>query len=269
MSGSVNKSSLSDLVKQSNLLRPQIGLILGSGMGELTARIQKVITIPYQNIPQLGSTSVSGHRGKMTLGHWAGQPVLVFEGRLHRYEGHSWDKVVWPVIAAHSLGVRQMILTNAAGGIRDTLQPGSFLAIRDHIEWTKPLFWKKPGFSGLGQSRPSPYSPRLASLLQFTAQQLRLDLPRGIYACLTGPSYETPAEIRALAAWGADAVGMSTAREVQTGFDLGLDCLALSLITNKAAGLSSAPLRHEEVLTQAAQCVKNLADLLEEFLKML
>jgi purine-nucleoside phosphorylase len=199
------------------------------------------------------------------LGDWAGRRTLVFQGRLHYYEGHSWEGVVGPIHAAHALGARVLILTNAAGGIHDALVPGSLMAIRDHIEWTRPGCWKIPGPGGLGPARPSPYSPRLVELLEEAAHALGMDLLRGVYASVTGPSYETPAEIRALKAWGADAVGMSTAREAQAGYELGMECAALSCITNRAAGLAAGAIHHGEVLTTATSQIPRLVELLERF----
>jgi purine-nucleoside phosphorylase len=170
------------------------------------------------------------------------------------------------VQTAAFLGARILLLTNAAGGIHEALFPGSLMALRDHIEWTRPSSWRHPGPGGLGPARPSPYSPRLLERLNQAARQLGIVLHQGVYAAVTGPSYETPAEIRALKTWGADAVGMSTAREVQMGSELGLECAAVSCITNRAAGLSQGPIHHGEVLTTAAQQREPLARLLEAFL---
>src|SRR5262249_23011736 len=153
--------------------------------------------------------------------------------------GHSLERVLRPVHIAHELGAETLVVTNAAGGIHADLGPGDLMPIRDHIEWTRPYCWRTP-------ARPSPYSPRLTALLCAAARGLRLKAAPGVYAQLTGPSYEAPAEIRALAAWGADAVGMSTAREVWAACDLRMECAGLSCITNKAAGLSAGPINHEE-----------------------
>lgn len=257
----------SALVEAAGNMRPALAVVLGSGMSEVVCGFEHTHTISFGDIPGLGQTSVAGHRGKLSLGTWADKPVLVFEGRLHFYEGHTWETVVTPVRIAHSLGVRSLLMTNAAGGIHDALGPGSFMILRDHIEWTRPYCWRLPGPGALGPARPSPYSPRLADLLLQAGQEAGIDLHQGTYAALTGPCYETPAEIRALKIWGADAVGMSTAREIQTGYDLGLACAAISCITNRAAGLSATPLDHKEVLATAAQQSDRLRQLLEKFLR--
>jgi purine-nucleoside phosphorylase len=192
--------------------------------------------------------------------------VLMFEGRLHYYEGHSWRKVVLPMVMAKNLGVGHLVLTNAAGGIHEALTPGRLMAIRDHIEWTKPNCWRRGDLVHQGSARPSPYSNRLHSIVQEAAQLLGEDLHFGTYAAVTGPSYETPAEIRALRSLGADAVGMSTTREVQTACDAGLECLAISCITNRAAGLGAGTINHGEVLTHAGSRIEAIGRLLENCL---
>ena len=218
----------------------------------------------FAEIPGLPAASVAGHRGCLTLGDWEGQRVLLFEGRIHFYEGHSWRDVLVPIHTAAFLGARILVLTNAAGGIHDLLTPGSLMVVRDHIDWSQPQCWRLPG-----PGPSSPYSLRLRTLLgRAAAAALGGTLFEGVYAMVTGPCYETPAEIRALQRWGADAVGMSTAREIQAGHDAGLECAALSCIANRAAGLAGGPLHHAEVLAHAAAQSDRLADLLAEFLRL-
>jgi purine-nucleoside phosphorylase len=240
--------------------RPDAALVLGSGLGS-AARLSGACAVPFAEVPGLPAATVAGHRGCLALGEWGGRRVLVFEGRAHFYEGHPWRDVTAPVRAAAFLGARVLLLTNAAGGIRDDLGPGSLMAVRDHIEWTRPYCWRQPG--------SSPYAPRLLDLLDEAAVAAGLALRRGVYAMVTGPCYETPAEVRALRAWGAHAVGMSTAREARAACDAGLECAAVSCVTNRAAGLGAGPLDHEEVLTAARAQSERLADLLEEFLRRL
>ncbi|MBL8792303.1 MAG: purine-nucleoside phosphorylase [Planctomycetia bacterium] len=246
--------------------RPVAAIVLGSGMGRVAERLRAVQAVPFVEVPGLQATSVQGHHGQVSLGDWAGRRVLLFEGRLHYYECQSWRTVAAPLQTAQFLGTRVLLLTNAAGGIHDALLPGRLMLVRDHIEWNRPYCWQ-----GLmrGEVRPSPYSPRLRQLFYDAGLTLGLRLHEGVYAAVTGPCYETPAEIRALRAWGADAVGMSTAREVQLAHDAGLECAAVSLITNRAAGLSDGPIHHGEVLTNAAAQAERLADLLEGVLRRL
>ena len=261
--------SFADFVERAQALPPDVAIVLGSGMSGVVQRCRASLRLPFAEVPGLAATSVTGHTGCLTLGDWGSKRVLLFEGRLHYYEGHKWSSVTQPVQIAHFLGARILLLTNAAGGIHDRLDPGSLMAICDHLEWTRPQCWRQAGPGGLGGSRPAPYSPRLLQLLTESARVLGFDLPGLIYAAVTGPCYETPAEIRALKVCGADAVGMSTAREIQAGYDLGMECAALSCITNRAAGLSAAPINHEEVLTMAAAQSKRLSDLLDGFLRRL
>jgi len=254
------------LLEAAQAKRPAAAIILGSGLGRVAERLRAVQAVPFVEVPGLLATTVLGHNGRISLGDWAGQRVLLFEGRLHYYECQSWRSVMAPVQTAQFLGARVLLVTNAAGGIHDELGPGSLMAIRDHIEWNRPNCWQG---KVRGEVRPSPYSSRLRHLFHAAALAQNLRLHEGVYAAVTGPCYETPAEIRALRTWGADAVGMSTAREVQTAHDAGLECAGISLITNRAAGLSTGPIHHGEVLTNAAAQAVRLADLLEGVLQRL
>jgi purine-nucleoside phosphorylase len=260
-------SAFAALARAAGERRPEVAFVFGSGMSRLTDRVHAVERVAFGDVPGLTGTSVAGHRGSLLLGDWVGRRVLVFEGRLHRYEGHSWQTVVEPVWLAQSLGAECLVLTNAAGGIHDALGPGSLMLIRDHLEWTWPDCWRRPGPGGLGGDRPSPYEVGLQQAFRQAAAIQGLDLHAGVYGAVTGPCYETPAEIRALRAWGADAVGMSTAREVQQAFELGIRCAAVSCITNRAAGLSGETLRHEDVLATAQGQSERLLKLLEAFLR--
>ena len=243
--------------------------MLGSGLGGVAQRLNRTESISFLDIPGLAAPSVPGHHGSLTLGEWAGRRLLVLEGRLHFYEGHPWCRVVEPVRIAAFLGAKTLLVTNAAGGIRADLVPGSLMAIGDHIEWTRPNCWRPTGPPGPGPAPSSPYSGRLLGMLHQAARTLNMKLHQGVYAAVTGPNYETPAEIRALRYWGADAVGMSTIPEIQMGNELGLECAALSCITNRAAGLSPGPINHPEVLTTAAAASHRLADLIEQVLYLL
>jgi len=235
---------------------PRIAMILGSGLSDLADRLEDVVETPFANVPGLDAPGVAGHRGVLLLGRWASVPVLVFAGRLHYYEGRSWRDVVQPVHIAHQLGATMLLATNAAGGIRDDLNPGDLLALHGHLDCTNAGWWRpKPLI------RSNAYSPRLLDSLR------QLGLPTGVYAQLTGPCYETPAEIRALRACGVDAVGMSTGREIEAGFALGMECAAISCITNKAAGLGSGPIHHDEVLDVGRKVRECMLSLLEDFVR--
>jgi len=248
---------------------PVAALVLGSGLGPVARRVYTICSVPFTRVPGLPAAAVAGHRGCLTLGDWAGRRLVIFEGRAHSYEGHAARDVTAGVRAAEYLGARTLLLTCAAGGIRAALATGSLMAVHDHLEWTHPYCWRRPGPGGVGPPRPSPYAPRLLALLDTAARATGVALTTGVYATVTGPCYETPAEIRALRAWGADAVGMSTAREAQAACEAGLECAAIACITNRAAGLAAGPLHHEDVLSAAAAQCDRLAGLLEEFLRRL
>ncbi len=254
-----------DLLEACRSCPPRIAIVLGSGLGELADRLEHEIVVPFDDLSGLAPPSVAGHQGEVRLGTWAGQRVLLFVGRLHYYEGHPWRRIEQQVQLAKELGVEILFLTNAAGGIHDDLLPGSMMPISDHLEWTRADPWRQPG----PNTRPSPYSPRLLLLLNQAAATLELPARPGVYAQVTGPCYETPAEIRALRACGADAVGMSTCREIIRGHALGLECAALSCITNRAAGLSAATIQHAEVIEMGAKMREGLGWLVEEFLLQL
>lgn len=226
---------------------PRTAVVLGSGLGVMNSCFQEAASLPFSDIPGLAATSVGGHAGRLAVGEWQGVPALVFFGRLHFYEGHSWDAVTAPIRLAAELGVKRLVLTNAAGGIHPELPPGSLMALRGHLSILERTAWKTASVA-------TPYSGQL--LQQMEASPML----SGVYAALTGPSYETPAEIRALVAMGADAVGMSTAREAEAAASLGLEVAAISCITNRAAGLGDAPLDHAEVLVNAKLAVDRVGE---------
>ena len=230
-------------------LAPRTAVVLGSGLGGVTSRFEEKASVAFGDVPGLVPTTVHGHRGRLAVGEWGGVPSLILFGRLHFYEGHSWDIVTGTIRAAADMGVTSLVLTNAAGGIHDSLSPGGLMAIRGHIL-----------LAGADARRDvsvrTPYSPRLVRHLE------EHGLLAGVYAALTGPCYETPAEIRALKAMGADVVGMSTAKEAECAAELGLEVAAISCITNKAAGLSAGVLDHAEVLDNAKLAVARLEAIL-------
>jgi len=225
--------------------KPRAAVVLGSGLGETGSIFRERVAVPFSAIPGLLPSSVGGHAGRLALGEWAGAPALVFFGRLHFYEGHPWRTVTASIRLAAELGARTLILTNAAGGIHHSLAPGALLAIRGHLPILDRDAWKN-------REVRTPYSQRLLEISQ------GCQLGAGIYAALTGPVYETAAEIRALAAMGADAVGMSTAKEAEAAGECGLEVAAISCITNRAAGLAEGPLAHTDVLNNARMALPRL-----------
>jgi purine-nucleoside phosphorylase len=237
-------------------LAPKAAVVLGSGLGRVVERLAVTAEIGFADLPGFAAPTVRGHSGRALAGAFDGVPVLVFQGRTHSYEGHPRDRVTAAVRLAADLGVKRLILTNAAGGIRADLNPGDLMAIRGHIKLLDRDAWRAAALRTASRLNVGPYSPRLIDRLT------ELGLPAGTYAALTGPCYETPAEIRALAAMGADAVGMSTAMEAEAARDLGLEVAAVSCITNKAAGLAAGPLDHKEVLQTAAAPADRLANLI-------
>ena len=251
--------------------RPVLALVLGSGLGGLTDRIRAVRSVPYSEIPGFAVPRVEGHRGELVAGTLAGVPVLVFSGRFHVYEGYSAAQAAFPVRVAHALGAYILFLSNAAGAVRRTFRPGDLMALADHVN----LMWRNPLIGPLqpGDERfpdmSEPYDRELRALLHRAANSLGVVLHDGVYAALSGPSYETPAEIRMLERMGVDAVGMSTVPEVLVARALGMRVVAASCITNLAAGLSPAPVEHGDVLRATAAAAASFQALVEEFVRLL
>jgi purine-nucleoside phosphorylase len=242
-------------------LGPRAAIVLGSGLGMVIDGFRESGTIAFADIAGLFPATVHGHLGRLSVGLWDDIPLLLFLGRLHFYEGHSREVVTKPVRIAAGFGIKNLILTNAAGGINPALVPGDLMAIRRHIKLIGGDSWPDLAANSKADSH-SPYSPRLLEVMQTQEALAGRILPTGVYAALTGPSYETPAEIRALAACGADAVGMSTALEAETAADLGLEVAAISCVTNAAAGLTAGLLSHAEVVDNARLGVQRLGTIL-------
>jgi purine-nucleoside phosphorylase len=255
-------AAFAEFARTARALAPTAAVVLGSGLGGVTARFRESASVAFGDIHGLVPTTVHGHRGRLAVGLWGDAPALLFLGRLHFYEGHPREVVTGTVRAVADLGAKVLVLTNAAGGIHPSLDPGSLMAIRGHVKLVGPGAWRELSAERGRDGRSDVYSPRLLQAMQEHEAAARRELFAGVYAALTGPSYETPAEIRALAACGADAVGMSTAMEAEAAAELGLEVAAISCITNRAAGLSSAPLDHAEVLVNAKLAVERLGELL-------
>ena len=245
--------------------KPQTALVLGSGLGFLSERVQDAIRIPYSAIPGFPEPTVPGHQGELILGLMAGHELLLQSGRFHMYEGHSAQLCALPIRLFASLGITTLMLTNAAGGIRRTFGPGALMLIADHVNltFTNPLIG--PVFPGEERfpDMSEPYDANLRKVARQVAASRHIRLEEGVYAGLLGPSYETPAEVRMLDRLGVDAVGMSTVTEVIAARARGMRCLGVSTITNAAAGISPTKLSHQEVI-QTAEAVKDdLAGLIE------
>jgi purine-nucleoside phosphorylase len=240
-------------------------VVLGSGLGEFAAQVADQSAVAYDDIPHFKKVSVAGHAGRLVLGTVGAVAVAVLQGRYHYYEGHAIDDVVFPVRVLAKLGVGSLLLTNAAGGIGRELRPGDLMVIRDHINLMGVNPLRGANDERLGPRFPdmsSVYDSALQDVIAAAQRQIGLEARRGVYLALSGPSYETPAEIRMLAALGADAVGMSTVPEAVCARHAGMRVAGISCITNLAAGISAQPLSHKEV-TETAERVKG------EFIKLL
>ena len=244
-------------IRERSTCRPSVGIILGTGLGGFGAQIGNSVAIPYSEVPHFPRSTVIGHSGNLLLGTIAGVDVAVLQGRAHLYEGHSLADVTLPTRVLGLLGVKTLIITNASGGIRADWPAGTLVALADHINLTganaasgpnEPRFAALPDTGQRFFDMGAAYSPRLRQLARQQAAELGFNLPEGVYLAVVGPSFETPAEIRAFRTLGADLVGMSTVHEVIVARHMGLEVLGLSLVTNPAAGVSSEPIDHHEVL---------------------
>jgi purine-nucleoside phosphorylase len=248
--------------------KPKIALILGSGWSDVAASFEKLGEISYADIPGLGAAGVVGHAGKLLWGRASGIETFVFQGRRHYYEGVSWDTVAIPTFLAKACGASALFLTNAAGGTNPDWRPGDLMVIDDHINMmgVTPLLGRHDPFWGPrfpDQSRV--YDRALRALLDRAAASVSIPLRHGVYLAGTGPTYETPAEIRAWRTLGADAVGMSTVPEAMLGNAAGLRVVALSCITNMASGILDQPLTHEEVTETTRVSMANMKNLIQAF----
>lgn len=230
---------------------PKIGLILGSGLGVLADEIEEAVKLTYETIPDFPVSTVEGHAGQLVMGTLEGVQVIAMQGRFHYYEGYSMDQVTFPVRVMRALGVESLIVTNAAGGINTEFRAGDLMIITDHINFTgtNPLIG--PNEAEFGARFPDmseAYDKELSNLAEKTADELGIPVQKGVYTAVTGPSYETPAEVRFLRTMGSDAVGMSTVPEVIVANHAGMRVLGISCISNAAAGILDQPLSHDEVM---------------------
>ena len=245
--------------------RPQVGIVLGSGLGGYADNMEISCEIPYREIPGFPVSTVQGHDGKFLFGYVKNTPVILMKGRVHYYEGYPMEDVVLPVRLMGLLGADTVILTNAAGGINRTFQAGDLMLITDHISIAVPNPLRGENIDALGTRFPDMshvYDPELQEAAKKTAARQGISLREGIYVQCSGPSYETPAEIRMLGALGADAVGMSTVCEAIAARHMGMKVCGISCITNMAAGILDQPLDHREVQKSADQAKEKFENLI-------
>jgi len=247
---------------------PRLGIILGSGLGGLTAALEDAVHVPYGELPGFPAPGVAGHQGQVVLGTLKGLPVACLAGRRHVYEGGDPGAMKAPVRTLHRLGAEALFVTNAAGSLNAEVGPGRLMAIADHINLLGINPLTGPNEDDIGPRFPSmagAYDPELRRRLQQAAQALGIDLPEGVYLATAGPSFETPAEIRAFRTLGADAVGMSTVPEVILARHAGLKVVAVSAITNLAEGMGGEELSHEQTLRNADVAARDLTRLVARF----
>jgi len=261
-------AALEAAVRARSPLVPEVGLVLGSGLGGLADALTDAVAIPFADLPGWPAATAPGHAGRLLLGRLAGKPVILLQGRFHIYEGNDPGLVVQPVLLFGRLGARVVILTNAAGGLNPAWGPGTLMVIRDHINLTGRNPLSGPNANEIGARFPDlteAWSPRLRERLHAAGAAEGVALGEGVYVGLTGPNYETPAEVRMLAGLGGDAVGMSTVLECIAARWAGLEVCGVSLVTNAGAGYSGSPLTHEEVLEAGAEAGPRLARVISRF----
>jgi purine-nucleoside phosphorylase len=261
-------SFINDKLKQ----QPKIGLILGSGLGVLADDIENPVKIPYNEIPGFPVSTVEGHAGQLVCGQLSGVEVIAMQGRFHFYEGYSMDKVTFPVRVMKELGIEKLIVTNAAGGVNESFEPGDLVIITDHINnmGTNPLIG--PNDSRFGVRFPDmseAYSKKLRAVAKEVADKNNLHVKEGVYFGNPGPVYETPAEVRMIRTMGGDAVGMSTVPEVMVARHSGIEVLGISCISNMAAGILDQPLSHDEVIETTEKVKSSFLLLVNEIVKTL
>ena len=244
---------------------PRVAIVLGSGLGGFADDFDEPVGIPYEEIPGFARSTAEGHAGRLVIGKIDQVPLVAMQGRVHFYEGYSLEQVTFPIRAFKLLGIKTLILTNAAGGVNVQLTQGALMVLSDHLNLMGDNPLRGPNDSRFGPRFPdltSAYSPELQEIVVEEAKALGVEIRRGIYAALSGPSYETPAEIHLLRALGADAVGMSTVPEVIVARQMNMEVLGISCITNMAAGISDQPINHEEVMATGDRVRETFTQLL-------
>ena len=249
---------------------PEIGLILGSGLGVLAEQINEPIILPYADIPEFPVSTVEGHKGQLVVGELCGKLVVAMQGRFHYYEGYSMDKVTFPVRVMKLLGVETLVVTNAAGSVNESFVPGDLMLITDHINFmgTNPLIGANDErFGSRFPDMSEAYNKELRMVAKQIAKKQGLDVKEGVYVGNTGPTYETPAEVRMARILGGDAVGMSTVPEVIVARHCGMKVLGISCLTNMAAGILNQPLSHNEVIETTEKVKERFLLFVKEIVK--
>jgi purine-nucleoside phosphorylase len=253
------------IIRARTTVEPRIAVVLGSGLGGFADDFEEPVAIPYDEIPGFVRSTAQGHAGRLVIGKIDGIPVLAMQGRLHYYEGYSLEEVTFPVRTFGLLGIKTLVLTNASGGINVQLSEGALMVISDHVNLMGVNPLRGPNDDRFGPRFPdmsAVYSPELQELVVEEAKAIGIEVRRGIYGALSGPSYETPAEIHLLRNLGADAVGMSTVPEAIVARHMGLEVLGISCITNMAAGISDEPINHEDVMATGDRVRETFTELL-------
>jgi len=250
--------------------KPDIALILGSGLGVLAEEISDKKVLKYEDIPNFPVSTVEGHAGQFVFGNLEGKKVVAMQGRFHYYEGYSMQEIALPIRVMYKLGAKNLIVTNAAGGINRNFKPGNFMIIQDHINLMGDNPLKGENIEEFGPRFPDMsevYNKELRELAEKTALENKINTVKGVYCALSGPNYETPAEIRYLRSSGGDAIGMSTVPETITANHMGMEILGISCITNMAAGVLPKPLDHKEVMEIAEKVKPKFSKLIRGILK--
>jgi purine-nucleoside phosphorylase len=261
-------NALVDAVRARTAIVPEVGIVLGSGLGGLADELDAAVSIPFAEMPGWPAATAPGHAGRLLLGHLGERPVVMLQGRFHLYEGNDPGLVIQPVLLFRALGARVVVLTNAAGGLDPSYGPGTLMVMRDHINLTGRNPLSGPNADELGERFPDmteAWSPRLRQRLHAAGAREGVSLAEGVYVGLVGPTYETPAEVRMLAGLGGHAVGMSTVLECIAARWVGLEVCGVSLVTNAGAGYSGMPLTHTEVLAAGAGAGPRLARVIRRF----
>ena len=261
----------SDYISGKLDFKPEIGMVLGSGLGVLGDEVENPIIIKYEDIPGFPKSTVEGHAGQLVVGTLEGKNVLVMQGRFHYYEGYSYETVVFPVRVMKLLGINKFFVTNAAGGLNKNFSAGALMLISDHIHFDMDSPLRGPNIDEFGPRFPDmsdAYKKSLRKMAKEAGKALNIPLHEGVYAFMGGPSYETPAEVRMAGILGADAVGMSTVPEVIVAAHAGMDILGITCVTNMAAGMLDQPLNHAEVVEVAARVRDDFIALVRKIVTM-